>query len=170
MRIRKIATAGLAVFLLSSAGTALADSASSAPTTSEVTKTVSWGGDSSSAKIRGNKLAVLSSKTENGTWTNQASFSLSHSGKDGAVRGSYGYLVARTDQLIYNQMPGGRRVPAIRTTSSAAETSRTKGKLSAVAKTELKIGTSQRNGWTRDASVCMDVVLRPDSCSTTLRW
>jgi hypothetical protein len=149
---------------------ASAASVSPTPVTSKVTRTVVYGKASGSSTIQGNKNALLSASTRTGNWTNKASFGLKLSKTDSAIRGIYGKLIADTSYLAYVTKPGGKQTAYVAAIGSQAQTARTKGSLSTSVTTSLKVGTDRRGSWIRIASVCTDVVARPDKCSSTFTW
>ena len=134
-----------------------------------LTDKVNRGDTTGGAKIQGHKKALLSERTPTGTWTNQASYELKQDRGNFNLRGTYGKLFAQTKMLVNIRVPGGT-VPRIIVTGAEAQTNRTTGSLVEDAKTKQDIGTSQRSDWKRIASVCTDVILRPDKCSDTFEW
>lgn len=158
--------AGIAII---PASTALADVIAPTPLTPKVQRAARWSNVKANATIQGQKYTYRTSTGARANYQSRATFALRQTGPNSGVRGVYGWLTAHTQNLWYLQVPGGR-IPKVTPVSGEAQTSRTTASAVRVATVNMPLGTSQRGGWTRKASVCVDVKWRPDSCSKTYNW
>lgn len=166
---RKALIGVAAVLALVTTSSAFADVVSPTPLTPKVQRSTTWGAVRASATIQGVKYTYRTSGGSSANYRSQATFWLRQSGSNGSVRGAYGWLTAHTQRLWHLQVPGGS-VPKVSPVSGEAQTTRTTGSAMRVATVNMPLGTSQRGGWTKKASVCIDVRLMPDSCSASFNW
>ncbi|ERS24724.1 hypothetical protein HMPREF1301_00108 [Propionibacterium sp. KPL2005] len=146
-----------------------ADTARATPMTTWKNLSVKGGSATASGKTRGYKRAVMSS---DGVWHSKAQCIFSVSGHKKSDRGGYGKVDASVLYYKCQPMPGANCIPKVLRTSASGTTGRLVSGKSKVytAGAKIHVGRNERGGWRRSSKLCVDLVLRHDSCSSELNW